>query len=167
MHSVTSDTEFLNTGIAELPLLETCLEGHAGLNSAMNGVLQGSPRKSCHSTFPCLQLPLLQDPTVCLSPKIDNSLKKSTIVSSNLSAVAIAPESPVSNSEKQHAKKCDSVRSSLQKDHLLPFHFSTWHRFHVYQQTRLRPLPKHQQIEARLLLPCAQLAKRSWMSITV
>ena len=114
VHSVTSDTEFLNTGIAELPLLETCLDGHAGLNSAMNGVLQDSPRKSCRSTFPCLQLPLLQDPTVCLSPKIDDSLKKSTIVSSNLSAVAIAPESPVSNSEKQHAKKCDSVRSSLQ-----------------------------------------------------
>lgn len=119
VQSLISDTEGPNPSPALTSLTNTCLIGHNGLELETKNLPQNSPQKSSQSTVPCLQLPLLQEPTVCLSPKIDNNLKRSIITSLNLSADQNASGTPL-NAEKEYTRKCDPVRSSLQSNKICP-----------------------------------------------
>ncbi|XP_028550846.1 kinesin-like protein KIN-12C [Dendrobium catenatum] len=69
----------------------------------------------CNSenSTPCNQTPLLEEPVICASPKVDDSLKKSSSNSPTLLITNVASESPKHDSEKgSFSKVTDPIRSS-------------------------------------------------------
>ncbi|KAI0524382.1 hypothetical protein KFK09_003749 [Dendrobium nobile] len=69
----------------------------------------------CNSenSTPCNQSPLLEEPVFCASPKVDDSLKKSSSNSPTLLITNVASESPKHVSEKgSFSKVTDPIRSS-------------------------------------------------------
>ncbi|KAL0925340.1 hypothetical protein M5K25_003661 [Dendrobium thyrsiflorum] len=87
-------------------------------------VLMESNSVLCNSenSTPCNQSPLLQEPVFCASPKVDDSLKKSSSNSpTTLLITNVASESPKHGSEKgSFSKVADSIRSSLQSSKVSP-----------------------------------------------
>ncbi|KAG1368344.1 putative Kinesin-like protein KIN-12C [Cocos nucifera] len=79
-------------------------------SSAGNDQLHSS-RKSILSVIPGHPFPILQDPTLCSSPKMNNNLKK-IIMSSGFSAEM--------NNSSETFRKSDLIRSSLQSSKISP-----------------------------------------------
>ncbi|XP_072989337.1 kinesin-like protein KIN-12C isoform X2 [Typha latifolia] len=86
-------------------------------DDAKDNPLLGSPTKYSLSISPCQQLPVLQDPTLCSSPKF-----KKNVLSPGLLSVGKRSASgySISNSIKDSPGKVDGVRSSLQSTKLSP-----------------------------------------------
>lgn len=100
--------------------IESPLEGQDISKDMKHDQIYDSARKSSLSIIPCQNFPVLQDPPLCSSPKIDNKTRKS-IMSLGLSVgEENASECPISNLNVESSRMGDVVRSSLKSTKLSP-----------------------------------------------